>query len=88
MFDYAAAGLPIIMSDIPEHRYLNEKYGVGIILEENTPACFANAVKKLYTDRDFYNSCAAGALRMSEEVNWENEFSKLIGFERTLCDES
>lgn len=88
LFEYAAAGLPIIMSDIPEHRYLNEKYGVGIILEENTPACFANAVKKLYTDRDLYDSCAAGALRMSEEVNWENEFSKLIGFERTLCDES
>ena len=24
LFEYAAAGLPVIMSDIPEHRYLNE----------------------------------------------------------------
>lgn len=88
LFEYAAAGLPVIMSDIPEHRYLNEKYGIGIILEENTPACFAEAVKKLYSDRDFYNSCAKGARRMSEEVNWENEFSKLIEIERTLYGES
>ena len=87
IFEYAAAGLPVFMSDIPEHRYLIEAYGIGIILEENTPACFANAVKKLYTDRDFYNTCAAGALRMSKEVNWENEFSKLIQTQRTLCGE-
>lgn len=88
LFEYAAAGLPVIMSDIPEHRYLNEKYRIGIILEENTPACFAEAVKKLYSDREFYNVCAKCARRMSEEVNWENEFSKLIGIERTLCGES
>ena len=67
---------------------MNGKYGIGIILKENTPACFAEAVKKLYSDRDFYNSCAKGARRMSEEVNWENEFGKLIGVERTLCGES
>lgn len=88
LFEYAAAGLPVIMSDIPEHRYLNEKYRIGIILEENTPACFAEAIKKLYSDREFYNVCVKGTRRMSEEVNWENEFSKLIGIERTLCGES
>ena len=85
IFEYAAAGLPVIMSDIPEHRYLNEKYGIGVILKENTPACFAQAVKKMYGDREFYDACAKGARRMSDEVNWENEFSKLIEIERSLC---
>lgn len=85
LFEYAAAGLPVVMSDIPEHRYLNEKYGIGVIMKENTPAGFAQAVKKLYGDREFYNACVAGARRMSDEVNWENEFSKLIEIERSLC---
>ena len=85
IFEYAAAGLPVIMSDIPEHRYLNEKYRIGIILKDNSPECFAEAVRRLYDDRDFYNQCKAGARRMSEEINWETEFGKLIEAEKALC---
>ena len=82
IFEYAAAGLPVIMSDIPEHRYLNEKYNFGIILKENTPECLAEAAIRLYTDKELYNNCAANANKLSEEVNWENEFSRLIDIER------
>lgn len=78
LFEYASAGLPVIMSDIPEHRFLNDKYHIGIILEDNTPEIFAKAVRKLYEDADFYQQCALNAKLMSEEVNWENEFEKLI----------
>lgn len=85
LFEYASAGLPVIMSDIPEHRYLNDKYQFGIIIPENTPKAFADAVIKLYTDSDFYNKCAANAKKLSDEVNWENEFGKLIEFEREIC---
>lgn len=80
IFEYVAAGLPVIMSDIPEHRYLNDKYEFGIVLKENTPEAFAEAVIKLYTDKEFYNVCAKNAKRLAEEVNWENEFDKLIDF--------
>lgn len=85
LFEYASAGLPVIMSDIPEHRYLNDKYQFGVILSENTPEAFAKAVIKLYTDKDFYNKCAENAKKLSDEVNWENEFGKLIHFERECC---
>ncbi len=84
LFEYAAAGLPVIMSDIPEHRYLNGKYEFGIILEENTPKCFADAVLKLYGDKEFYKKCKENALKMSMELNWENEFERLIEAEKVL----
>ena len=84
LFEYASAGLPVIMSDIPEHRYLNEKYKFGIIIEENTPKAFADAVIKFYTDKEFYNMCIENAKKLTEEVNWENEFGKLIEFEKNL----
>lgn len=84
LFEYASAGLPVIMSDIPEHRYLNEKYNFGIILEKDTPECFADAVRKLYEDKDFYETCSKNAIKLSNELNWENEFQKLISFEEKL----
>lgn len=84
LFEYASAGLPVIMSDIPEHRYLNDKYQFGIILPENTPKAFAAAVIKLYTEKEFYNLCAGNAKRLSAEINWENEFAKILNFEKSL----
>ena len=85
LFEYAAAGLPVIMSDIPEHRYLNDKYHFGIILAENTPDAFAEAVRRLYGDREFYEACAAGAARLSSEINWESDFGALLTKEQSLC---
>jgi len=84
LFEYASAGLPVIMSDIPEHRYLNEKYQFGIVLKDNSPKTFADAVIKLYTDKDFYKNCAENAKRLSEEVNWETEFGRLIVVETEI----
>lgn len=84
IFEYAAAGIPVIMSDIPEHRYLNDKYHFGIILSEDTPECLASAIMKLYNDRNLYRCCAENSKRLSGEITWENEFGKLIEFERNL----
>lgn len=84
LFEYLAAGLPVIMSDIPEHRYLNEKYNIGLIIKEDTAEELAKAVLKLYNDKEFYNKCAENARTLSNEINWENEFSKLIEFEKEL----
>jgi len=84
LFEYAAAGLPVIMSDIPEHRYLNEKYNFGILMEENTSQCFAEAAIKLYTDKELYARLAANAARMVQEVNWDAQFEQLIADEKTI----
>lgn len=86
LFEYASAGLPVIMSDIPEHRYLNEKYQFGIIIPENTPKAFAEAVIKLYTDKELYARCVENAKKLSDEVNWENEFAQLIAFESKIVN--
>lgn len=87
IFEYAAAGLPVIMSDIPEHRYLNEKYDFGIVLEENTPRCLADAAIRLFTDNALYEKLKANALAMSRDLNWENEFERLIQAEIRLVKE-
>ena len=82
LFEYASAGLPVILSDIPEHRYLNEKYGFGIIIEDNTPESIARAARLLYSDSELYEKLREGAERLSREVNWECDFARLIAFLR------
>ena len=86
LFEYAAAGLPIIMSDIPEHRYLNEKYRFGVILKSNSPQDVANAIRLLHDDKELYSTCKKNAYMLAEKVNWESEFGKLIDFEKKICN--
>ncbi len=88
LFEYAAAGLPVIMSDIPEHRYLNENYHFGLVIPENTPEAFSEAVIRLYTDKTLYDACVEGAERLTREVNWEREFRKLLDIEGHWFDEN
>ena len=84
IFEYAAAGLPVIMSDIPEHRYLNDKYNFGIIIKNDTPEEIADAVLQLYKNKDMYDKCSDGSKRLSKEINWDTEFGKLIEIEKCI----
>lgn len=84
IFEYAAAGLPVIMSDIPEHRYLNERFKFGVILESNTPECFAKAIKQFYDSKELYSLCSENAKIMSNEISWESQFDQLIKIEKEL----
>lgn len=84
LFEYAAAGLPVIMSDIPEHRYLNDQYHFGIVLKSDKPQDIADAIRQLHDDSDLYRKCKENAQKLSEEVNWEAEFARLIEFEKSI----
>lgn len=86
LFEYVAAGLPVIMSDIPEHRMINDKYHIGLIIPDNTPAEFAKAVIRLYEDREFYTACKNNTRKLNEEIVWEKEFKKLFDAE-CMCVE-
>ena len=87
LFEYAAAGLPIIMSKIPEHIYLNEKYKIGIILEKNTPDCLANAINTFLNDSAFYNKCRDNAILLSQSLNWDGEFKKMVEAEYKMFED-
>lgn len=88
IFEYVAAGLPVIMSDIPEHRYLNEKYKFGIIIKENTTKEIVDAAIKLFKDKVLYEEYKNNAIKMAQKLNWENEFNKLIEFEKKILSKN
>ena len=78
VFEYAAAGLPVILSDVPEHRYLNETYHFGLVLEHVSPECIAEAIVYLRNNPEAYEKMSENASKMFHELNWEQESRKLL----------
>lgn len=88
LFEYLAAGLPVILSDVPEHRYLNDKYHFGIIIEEMTAEALAQAAIRLKTDEALYQELARNAEAASKELCFEKEGQKLLRIYQEICGEN
>lgn len=85
VFEYAHAGLPEILSDVPEHRYLNDKYNFALLLQEVTPKTIARAIQELKDNPNLYATLSENAKYMSVEMNWENESRKLLDIYNRVC---
>lgn len=77
LFDYIMAGIPVVVSDLPELRKIVEKYRVGLIVEEFTPKGIAEKINLILSERDKQDrrDCLKKA---AEELNWDNEKKILI----------
>lgn len=84
VFEYAHAGIPVVLSDVPEHRYLNDKYHFAIVIPEVTPKSIAEAIMNLYKDKELYHRLASNAVEMADEMNWEMESKRLIKIYKEL----
>ena len=74
LFEYMAAGLPVIASDFPEIGRLVKAENVGLTVNPEDPSEIAEAVGRLTQDRHLYDICAANALRAAaDRHNWDRE---------------
>jgi glycosyltransferase involved in cell wall biosynthesis len=86
-FEYSAAGLPVIMSDLQEMNKLIEKNGNGVLVSPGSSAEAANAVKYLYENRNHSKNMAdRGRRAFLEEYNWERIESRLLDLYAALID--
>ncbi len=85
LFEYMAAGLPVVAPDFPAWRALIEETGCGVVADPTRPEAIATAIETLLRDR-------AGALAMGERgraavlasFNWEVEFARLLATYRNI----
>jgi glycosyltransferase involved in cell wall biosynthesis len=75
-FEYAMAGLPILVSDLPEMRKLVEEYDCGVVCESITPDGIVNGLKKLLS-RDLLK-LGKNSRKMAEDHSWEVQEEKLL----------
>ena len=86
MFEYMAAGIPVIASDFPRWRAIVEASGCGLCVDPRDPAAIATAIDRLAADPLLARQMGANGRRAVEQTyNWKNEGQKLLRFYADLC---
>lgn len=81
MFEYMAAGIPVIASDFPLWRDIVEGSRCGLCVDPRDPAAIAAAIDHLASHpREARAMGANGRRAVLARYNWENEEAKLIAF--------
>ncbi|MDP3353377.1 MAG: glycosyltransferase [Flavobacteriaceae bacterium] len=74
LFDYIQAGVPILVSDLPEMKQLVNQYRIGEIIVDRNPEAIAKMIKLMLEKRNSYQNNLEIA---ANELNWEKEEVKL-----------
>ncbi len=79
MFEYMAAGLPVIASDFPLWRQILTRKECGILVDPLSPEEIAQAIQTLIDDPARMNTLGEnGRKAVKEEYNWISEEEKLL----------
>ncbi len=83
LFEYAMAGLPVIVSNMKEMRELVEKYNMGIVVIDDKIESMNNAIDKIL--QSDIKQMKQNARRCAEENSWEVQEIKMINeYKRVL----
>lgn len=86
MFEYMAAGIPVIASDIPLWQDIVEKSGCGLCVNPMDPQAIADAVDYLVTHPKIARSMGEnGRKAVLATYNWKNEEQKLLRLYASLA---
>jgi glycosyltransferase involved in cell wall biosynthesis len=83
LFEYLAADLPVVVSDLPEMRRLVTERGVGWVTDSGDPADIARVLEEALLSRE--DAALHGRVReAAAELNWPHERSRLTGLYEKL----
>lgn len=80
LFDYMNAGIPVLVSDLPEMRKVVEENQCGSVLKQHTPEKISELILELFSDKDRYLNYCAHSLNASSKLNWESQENNIIEF--------
>jgi glycosyltransferase involved in cell wall biosynthesis len=78
LFEYIAAGVPVLVSDLPELRKIVAAHDLGWVTDLTTPERIAEAIDGALRDERVLKKRRANAARAFETLCWEEEEKKLI----------
>ncbi len=85
LFDYWHAGIPAIVSDLPEMKAFMEKTQAGKTVSESIDAKnLAKQINRLLDDADTYDKMKKAAQKAASEYHWENESERQLEIFRTI----
>lgn len=85
MFEYMAAGIPVVASDFPYWRSIISKHNCGVLVDPLDPQAIAGAVNDLLGDPDKARVMGErGREAALKEYSWSTEAAKLISLYKSL----
>jgi glycosyltransferase involved in cell wall biosynthesis len=72
LFDYIHAGVPVLVSDLPELRRVVNEYHVGWIAPKVEPEVLANEIARALASKE-YDQMKRNCLTAREKLNWQQE---------------
>lgn len=83
LFDYIMAGIPVIVTDLPELRNIVEKYKIGLITGDCSPEGIAEKINTLLF-RIPAEHWRINLKKAADELNWDNEKHVLLSLYRDI----
>jgi glycosyltransferase involved in cell wall biosynthesis len=81
LFEYMAAALPIVSSDLPYLASFFNRYKIGILAQPENPDTFTEAITKLVENRQWaYDLGKTGQHVFKEEYSWESQAQALMAY--------
>jgi glycosyltransferase involved in cell wall biosynthesis len=88
LFEYMAAGLPVVVSDLPEWRDIVLGVGCGLVVDPADPAAIAEALERLLTHPEEAEEMGLrGRAAVCDRFNWDGEGARLLSAYRRLLGE-
>jgi len=78
LFDFMAAGLPVVGSNFPDMKKFIEGCNIGMTCDPTNPREIADVITHIVSDENRYNEMKRNALEAAKIFNWENESKKLV----------
>lgn len=76
MFEFMMAGLPVIVSNLPEMKRIVEQYKVGLVADNSDPASLCEAVTNIHKlDK---NETLNNLEKVKQEFNWQQQEKVLL----------
>ncbi|MCM8612121.1 glycosyltransferase [Accumulibacter sp.] len=84
LFEFIAAGIPILGSDLPEIRSMITGRGIGLVGDMSSPRATASLIDDLFADEARLSAWRDNLQQVRRTVCWEAEEGKLIAIYEAL----
>jgi glycosyltransferase involved in cell wall biosynthesis len=79
MFEYFAAGVPVIASDFPLWRTIVAEHECGLLVDPSSPVEVAAALAEYARKPEMLSTHSRNARRLAvEQLNWQAEGKRLV----------
>lgn len=78
VFDYALAGVPVLVSNLVEVKKLVLEYQIGVVVKELTPNGIANEIRELQENPTKLATYKSNTKMLVESLNWQGDFKRVL----------